>query len=89
MIFFMFKKVYIGYFVNLINFIFKKRCVYIYKYLFFDFVRVMIIDIVVEEFCINVVVRILIIKLVIGLDKILFFLNIFVFVLFNGNYEGI
>lgn len=62
---------------------------YIYKYLFFDFVRVMIIDIVVEEFCINVVVRILIIKLVIGLDKILFFLNIFVFVLFNGNYEGI
>lgn len=55
-------------------------------YLFFDFVRVMIIDIVVEEFCINVVVRILIIKLVIGLDKILFFLNIFVFVLFNGNY---
>lgn len=58
-------------------------------YLFFDFVRVMIIDIVVEEFCINVVVRILIIKLVIGLDKILFFLNIFVFVLFNGNYEGI
>lgn len=59
---------------------------YIYKYLFFDFVRVMIIDIVVEEFCINVVVRILIIKLVIGLDKILFFLNIFVFVLFNGNY---
>lgn len=80
----MFKKVYIGYFVN-----FKKRCVYIYKYLFFDFVRVMIIDIVVEEFCINVVVRILIIKLVIGLDKILFFLNIFVFVLFNGNYESI
>lgn len=62
---------------------------YIYKYLFFDFVRVMIIDIVVEEFCINVVVRILIIKLVIGLDKILFFLNIFVFVLFNGNYESI
>lgn len=59
---------------------------YIYKYLFFDFVRVMIIDIVVEEFCINVVVRILIIKLVIGLDKTLFFLNIFVFVLFNGNY---
>lgn len=58
-------------------------------YLFFDLVRVMIIDIVVEEFCINVVVRILIIKLVIGLDKILFFLNIFVFVLFNGNYEGI
>lgn len=85
----MFKKAHTGYFVNLTNSTFNKRCVHTYKYLLFDPARAMTIDIVVEELCINAVARIPIIKPATGLDKTSFSLNIFAFASPNGNHEGI